>query len=561
MRALLFLLASTNLLVAETHWAFVPPVDAAVPAAPEWARSPVDAFLREASDLADQGRLMRRLSLDLRGLPVSLMEQEAFLKDDHPEALSRLTDRFLASPLYGERMAQDWLDLARYADTTGHAADQPRTMWLYRDWVIDALNTDMPYDQFTVEQLAGDRLANATESQRIATGFHRNSMQALGNNPRKEEFRVRGVVDRMDVTGQVWLGLSLACAECHDHTHDPISQKEYFQLYAIFNQTPHYGEKFKVRGPRLTVKRDGKEVEAQIMNTLETPRPTYIHVRGNFEARGEQVSAKLPALFGGSEVDRLGFARWLVSAEQPLTARVAVNRAWECFFGVGLVKTANDFGVNGEHPTHPKLLDWLALRFSREGWSMKRLHRDLVTSAAYLQSSVRFRMSAEALRDQALAVSGLLVDVQGGPSVFPQQPEGVGEFRDATAGEWTVSEDGDQYRRSLYTFWQRMAPHPAMTTFDAPSREWCTVTRSRTNTPMQALAMLNDPAMVEAQTAFAEHLDELPESSRLTHAFCLALARQPSAVEREQWELVPVSELSQTLATVLFNLDEFLTRE
>ena len=192
---------------------------------------------------------------------------------------------------------------------------------------------------------------------------------------------------------------------------------------------------------------------------------------------------------------------------------------------------------------------------------MKRLHRDLVTSAAYLQSSVRFRMSAEALRDQALAVSGLLVDVQGGPRVFPQQPEGVGEFRDATAGEWTVSEDGDQYRRSLYTFWQRMAPHPAMTTFDAPSREWCTVTRSRTNTPMQALAMLNDPAMVEAQTAFAEHLDELPESSRLTHAFCLALARQPSAVEREQWELVPVSELSQTLATVLFNLDEFLTRE
>jgi hypothetical protein len=504
---------------------------------------------------------MRRLSLDLRGLPVSLMEQEAFLQDHHPEAISRLADRFLASPQYGQRMAQDWLDLARYADTTGHAADQPRTMWLFRDWVIEALNADMPYDQFTIEQLAGDRLPNPTEGQRIATGFHRNSMQALGNNPRKEEFRVRGVVDRVDVTGQVWLGLSLACAECHDHKHDPISQKEYFQLYAIFNQTPHYGEKFEVRGPRLTVLRNGKEVEAQVMDNLETPRPTHVHIRGNFEALGEPVSPRLPALFGSEEMNRLSFARWLVSEEQPLTARVAVNRAWQQFFGRGLVVTANDFGTYGEEPTHPELLDWLALRFSREGWSMKRLHRDLVSSAVYLRSTVRFRLSAEALRDQALAVGGLLVDTLGGPSVFPRQPEGVGEFRDATAGKWTVSEGGDQYRRSLYTFWQRMAPHPAMTTFDAPSREWCSVTRSRTNTPMQALAMLNDPAMVEAQAAFAKRLDSLPETDRVRRAFRMALGREPSSAERERWRSIPSAELAETLATVLFNLDEFLTRE
>ena len=565
LRAMRFLVLSWLLVsasAADTHWAFVPPAEVEIPAVAEWAQSPVDAFLsEEPSGCPPPNQLMRRLSLDLRGVPVSLMEQEAFLEDEHPEAVSRLADRFLASPQYGERMAQDWLDLARYADTTGHAADQPRTMWLYRDWVIEALNADMPYDQFTIEQVAGDRLPNATESQRIATGFYRNSMQALGNNPRKEEFRVRGVVDRVDVTGQVWLGLSLACAECHDHTHDPISQKEYFQLYAIFNQTPHYGEKFKVRGPRLTAMRDGKEVEAQVMDTLETPRPTHIHVRGNFEERGEQVMAKLPALFGGGDVDRSGLARWLVSPEQPLTARVAVNRAWQRFFGVGLVGTANDFGVNGDRPTNPELLDWMALRFSREGWSRKRLHRDLVTSGGYQLATVRFRMTAEALRDQALSVSGLLVETMGGPSVFPQQPEGVGEFRDATAGEWTMSEGGDPYRRSLYTFWQRMAPHPAMTTFDAPSREWCTVTRSRTNTPMQALAMLNDPAMVETQTAFAATLEEFPESARLSHAFRMALAREPSSIERERWQTIPSAELSQTLATVLFNLDEFLTRE
>lgn len=548
----------------EAHWAFTPPVVVPLPASTNRAQTPIDAFFdqSESSTPASDRQLMRRLSLDLRGLPVSLSEQTAFLEETHPNRVERLADRWLASPHYGERMAQDWLDLARYADTTGHAADQPRTMWLYRDWVIEALNADMPFDQFTIEQLAGDRLPEATESQRIATGFHRNSMQALGNNPRKEEFRVRGVVDRVDVTGQVWLGLSIGCAECHDHTHDPISQKEYYQLLAIFNQTPHYGEKFQVRGPRLTVSRNGTEVEAQVMDDLETPRQTYIHLRGNFEARGEQVSPKLPKLFGGAPMDRLRFARWLVSEDQPLTARVTVNRAWQQLFGQGLVATANDFGLYGDKPTHPELLDWLALRFMQEGWSMKRLQRDLLSSALYQQAAPkRVRLSAEVLRDQALAVSGLLNTPLGGPSVFPQQPEGVGEFRDSTAGKWTVSEGGDRYRRSLYTFWQRMSPHPAMTTFDAPSREWCTVTRSQTNTPLQALAMLNDPAMVETQQAFAAKLDALPLAVRLSHAFQMALAREPSAAEAKRWSKVPPGELSQTLATVLFNLDEFLTRE
>ncbi len=584
------------------HWAFSAPKAVPVPRTSPAAnlRHPIDAFVWHRvkargialSPQADPDRLARRLSLDLRGLPVSPSERMAYQNDDSLNALDRLVDRWLASPFYGERMAQDWLDLARYADTTGHAADQPRTMWLFRDWVIDALNADMPYDQFTLEQLAGDRLPSASEAQQIATGFHRNSMQALGNNPRKEEFRVRGVVDRLDVTGQVWLGLSIACAECHDHTHDPISQKDYYGLFAIFNQVPHYGETFHVHGPRLTVSRknahgDTIAVDAQVMDTLLEPRPTFVHLRGNYEMRGERVLPGIPAVFDDGterEWNRLSFAQWLIADEHPLTARVAVNRAWQQFFHHGLVRTANDFGKYGEAPSHPDLLDWMTRRFQSGGWSLKRLHRDFLTSTVYRQRSAfrtdlheqdpknrwlarapRFRLTAETLRDQALAVSGLLVPTMGGPSVFPSQPEGVGQFRDATAGEWEESTGSDRFRRSLYTFWQRMAPHPAMTTFDAPTRETCTVTRSLTNTPLQALAMLNDPAMVEAQLAFAGHLDRLPHSARLEQAFLAALNRLPNTEEYAYWSALllkqPADERAAILATVLLNLDEFLTRE
>ena len=599
-RGLLCILLGASLSVAAPsaeHWAFLPPLSPRLPedVSLDWALGPVDAFALEAlgqrgmrpGTPAKKSTLMRRLSLDLRGLPVSPQEREAFLTDNSLQATERLIDRWLASPHYGERMAQNWLDLARYADTTGHAADQPRTMWLYRDWVIDALNADMPYDQFTVEQLAGDRLPNASEAQRIATGFHRNSTQALGNNPRKEEFRVRGIVDRLDVTGQVWLGLSIACAECHDHKHDPISQREYYQLFAIFNQVPHYGEKFKVHGPRMMVSRvvDGQlqDVQAQVMDELAQPRKTFVHLRGDFQQPGEEVTAALPAVFShrAAGLDRLGFARWLVADAHPLTARVAVNRAWQHFFGRGLVATANDFGKHGDPPTHPELLDWLAVRFRRGGWSGKRLSREILASAVYRQSSVRnttrdpenlglgraarFRLPAEVIRDQALAVSGLLVGEIGGPSVFPPQPEGVGEFRDATAGQWKESEGAARYRRSLYSFWQRMAPHPALTTFDAPSREWCTVSRAKTNTPLQALAMLNDPAMVEAQNAFADQLERLPASVRLSEAFRRALGREPDDEERLKWRdfflRQAPEERSRALAAVLFNLDEFLTRE
>ncbi len=572
------------------HWAFEPPERPRVPLAEvAKAHTAIDALLlhttKSLNAPASRKTLVRRLGFDLLGLPPTLEERDSFLADTHPNAYERLTDRLLASPHYGEKMAQHWLDLARYADTTGHAADTPRTMWLYRDWVIEAMNGDLPYDQFTIEQLAGDLLPDATEAQKIATGFHRNSMQALGNNPRKEEFRVKGIVDRLDTTGQVWLGLSLGCAECHDHKHDPISTKEYYQLYALFNNVPHLGEKFEVRGPRMTVMRtvngEPLEVQAQVMAELPTPRETYIHVRGNFEIPGDRVHPGLPALFEGPEVtDRLAFARWLVHPRHSLTSRVEVNRAWKHFFGRGLVKTLNDFGNNGEPPTHPRLLDWLAIEFQERGWSRKALHRQLVNSNIYRQSSAsslenyredprnntyarggRFRLPAEQIRDQMLTVSGLLVRELGGPSVFPPQPEGVGQFRDNTAGQWSTSEGANRFRRSLYTFWQRMSPHPSMTTFDAPSRERCTAERAVTNTPLQALVALNDPMLVEMRESFVRRLERVPEKDRIERAFTLTLSREPSSEERPAFEQLQKDHGWAAVATVLFNLDEFLTRE
>jgi|MDTC01.3.fsa_nt_gb hypothetical protein len=594
----LFLTQFQGVALADKHWAFQQPKRPEVPVpVSAWAANPIDAFIEAKhrrhhlapSSPASDATLLRRLSLALRGLPPNLVEQDHYLASGHRNKLERQIDRLLASPAYGERMAQDWLDLARYADTTGHAADMPRTMWLYRDWVITALNADQPYDQFTIEQLAGDLLPAPTESQLIATGFHRNSAQALGNNPRKEEFRVKGIVDRMEVTGQTWLGLTLACAECHDHKHDPISIREYYQLFAIFNNVPHEGEKFNVRGPRMDVKRvirgELTTLQAQVMAELPQPRATHIHLRGNFEQPGERVSPGLPDLFSHSPKaqTRLDFAQWLVTPKHPLTARVEVNRQWQQLFGVGLVKTADDFGTHGDSATHPNLLDYLAVEFQSHGWSRKRLQRSILASATYRQQSRRraedpdpdnrwlsragrFRLSAEIIRDQVLAASALLVSEIGGPSVFPPQPEVVGQFRDATAGKWETSEGADRFRRSLYTFWQRMSPHPAITTFDAPSRETCTVTRARTNTPLQALVQWNEPTISKAALALIDQLDRLPAPARVTMLFQRCLGRKPSAHESQRflnWVQAQSGDRAawKSLASVLFNLDEFLTLE
>jgi hypothetical protein len=780
------------------HWAYVKPVRA-TPGVP--AANPIDGFVLarlakeglQGSPEASRETLIRRVSLDLTGLPPTLPEIDAFLADTRPDAYERLVDRLLASPHFGERWARPWLDLARYADTNGLEKDRRRSIWKYRDWVIQALNSDLPFDRFTIEQLAGDMLPNPTNDQLIATGFHRNTMFNEEGGVDKDEAFFENLVDRVGTTSTVWLGSTIGCAQCHNHKFDPFSQKEFYQMMAFFNNgdkaTEDYGdtsqkylepqldlptpaqEKLRSKllaeikaidqkmkdvdlaaeqaaweqsirgaaadwkvlipaavsaknGAVLTAAKDGsilasganpssetytivgkagargitgiriealpdaslprggpgrdvygnffiKDIRVEgfqakdavsdegpvrfnkptdqiwsldasrddvrlprqfillagapfqgdelrvtirhesefgglalgkfrisyttaadpttvatvsarmrpllekasrtaaeekqlagfyrgraaslqadrdrlkdlrkemdglgIANTLifreragfERPS-TEIRIRGQFLSKGELVYAAVPAAFNPfpeSELpNRLGLARWIASRENPLTARVAVNRIWEQYFGRGIVETSEDFGSQGERPTHPELLDWLAVEFMDKGWSMKAMHRLIVTSATYKQDSrasaallekdpynkllargPRFRMEAEMIRDAALASGGLLSLKMGGPSVFPPQPEGVWDLP-YNDDQWKESQGEDKYRRGLYTFIRRTAPYPSMLTFDGTSREFCTVRRIRTNTPLQALTTLNDPAFFEAAQALARRL-------------------------------------------------------
>jgi hypothetical protein len=887
-----------------SHWAFVAPRRAAMPPVnqPAWARTPIDHFVLARLErkglapapTANRRTLIRRLSFDLLGLPPSSAEVDAFVRDKSPDAYERLVERMLDSPHYGERLAQNWLDLARYADTTGFAADSPRPMWLYRDWVIDSLNKNMPFDQFTIAQLAGDMLPEASDSDRLATGFHRNSMQALGNNPPKEEFRVKGIIDRVNTTARVWMGLTVGCAECHDHKFDPVTQRDYYGLFAIFNNIPHYGEKFGVHGPRIkttsplaerrrrqielelaslhrqlppstkeelsrrqqhwekqlaellpaapqtttgertatkknhpalvahwpltagqlvdrgpsparthllgaekgdnsasgqaglrlpagvylraedcdklrvagdltltariqtraevadivckydsqraerafvfgiggegeanatpgslfawisgeperfegvqvygsipvndgkphhvalvfrggesidlfvdghrdtTARRQGeipariaaskcdlllgagygldkdenkyfldgllqdvriyrnaipaaaeigalppailaavsskpsertdaeqesldaffrstdwgeaepelvhrieslaqelsslkRPTEAQVMLEMAEPRATHIHLRGDFEQPGERVDPAVPAcLSRGDEsgvTDRLAFARWLVDPDHPLTARVAVNRFWQHYFGSGLVRTADDFGLQGAWPSHPALLDWLAVEFIDSGWDIKALQRLIVNSASYRQSSEtgneaydrdpanrllgrgpRFRLPAEQIRDNALAISGLLSRKLGGPSVYPLQPAGLLEEKGQLQYHpaWITSSHSERYRRGLYVYWKRMHLYPSLATFGAPTRERCTVERPLANTPLQALVLLNDPVFVEAARHFAQQIlahggDRVADQIDYALQRCLGRAASDEELER-----------------------------
>jgi mono/diheme cytochrome c family protein len=916
--------------VWQKHWAFMTPTRPSLPPVknPDWTRNGIDHFVlarleKEGltpSREADRTTLIRRVTLDLTGLPPTPAEVDAFLADTGPDAYERLVDRLLASPGYGERMAIPWLDAARYADTNGYQSDGNRTMWRWRDWVIEALNANMPFDQFTVEQLAGDLLTHPTLEQRIATGFNRNHRGNAEGGIIPEEYAVEYVVDRVDTTATVWLGLTLGCARCHSHKYDPFTHKEYYRLFAFFNNVPERGKAvkygnsppmipaptraqrkqlanldarlqaarraFAALGPQLeraetawarkrdsarpitwdfrpglvahfpldgsgkgtfkggeatfvpgpvgkaarfdgkgfldvgnvgdfgfydkftlaawvfaadqrggvvlsrmadtdrsdgyslelrggkvqlnlvkrwlddalrveTVKAlapgcwhhvaatydgsrtvrgvalyiDGQRQELKInlddlnqsfqtkapfrigagggaesrfhgnisdvrvhddslsaeevelvatpepiskiaalpaskrtprqahklracfldhdapasirktwqqvlalreerqrlresfpttmvMEEMPRPRDTFVLLRGQYDKPGEKVTpgvpAVLPPMSRGAKANRLGLARWLVSRDNPLTARVTINRYWQMFFGTGLVKTAEDFGVQGEPPSHPELLDWLAREFMRS-WDVKAMHRLIVTSATYRQSSrvsrtliqkdpdnrllargSRMRLSAERIRDQALAVSGLLVERLGGPSVKPYQPKGLWEELAGTAYKQDRGEN--LYRRSLYTFWKRTIPPPSMTSFDATAREACTVHRSRTNTPLQALTLMNDVTFVEASRALAQRVlreGGKSHAERLTLAFRLATGRRPRPQELMVLELglrqyladyrknqasarklvrvgdsgpprnVNVSELAAytTVASMLLNLDEVVTRE
>jgi Protein of unknown function (DUF1553)/Protein of unknown function (DUF1549)/Planctomycete cytochrome C len=593
------------------HWSFEKPRRPALPriAQTDWPQNAVDNFVLAKLDdaglkpsaEADRYTLVRRLSLDLRGLPPSPEEVENFVEDERPGAYERLVDRMLADPAFGERWARPWLDLARYADSAGYASDPLRTIWLYRDWVIDALNADMPYDEFTIEQIAGDLLPHPSTEQLVATAFNRNTMTNTEGGTDDEEFRVAAVKDRVDTTLDVWMGLTVGCAKCHSHKYDPITQKEYYQLFAIFNQTadndqPSETPTLALASPdiagkraeadaqidalkqRLQVVKNRKQLQRQIAR-LERSKPkvptvpvmrelpakehrkTHVMIKGNFLVTADEVGPGVPAFFGSlpkdSPSDRLALARWLVDRSNPLTARVAVNRIWAQLFGKGIVETEEDFGTQGRPPSHPKLLDWLAVEYMHRNWDTKAIIRLLVSSATYRQASVisrpalekdpdnrlygrapRFRLEAEMIRDQALALSGLSSGKMKGPSVFPPQPAGL--WRAAFNGadrSWKTSTGLDRYRRGLYTFWRRTIPYPSMTTFDAPSREVCTARRVRTNTPLQAFVTLNDPVYVEAAQALARrivHEGGPSPQERCRYAIRLCLARPPQLHEVDE---------------------------
>ena len=726
-----------------SHWALQPIRRPQLPAVgvamPE--HGPIDRFIQKRlraeglrpSPSADRSTLIRRVTLDLTGLPPSPAQVASFLSDSRPSAYECLIDRLLASPYYGEKRARHWMDLCHYADSDGYLTDQLRPVaWRYRHWLVEALNADLPFDQFTIEQLAGDLLPECSIEQQIATGFLRQTLSNREGGAGHEEFRVEQVVDRVQMAGTIWLGLTVGCSRCHDHKYDPLLQNEFYQLYAIFDNTdeinidaplpgelkqyllekPEYDRKraemlaplaeqiaelqarweekllytWKHRGEssswdrqwevlglvwggglgegqlegveivklpaqrRSQLQKDRildyflangaiideprwkelklkelreklEELRAELPQLtraptmLETPNPrqTYVHLRGNFRTRGDDVQSGLPECLprpeNVSHPDRLSFAEWLCWSGNPLTSRVAVNRMWQELFGNGFVRTPDDFGTRGSPPSHPELLDWLAVDFMDQGWSSKAMLRQIIGSATYRQSSRTgpdlqsrdpanillarqsgLRFSSEQVRDSILFASGLLSRKLGGPSVRPPQPDSV--VIEGFENKWVLSGGEDRHRRGLYTFIQRTSPFAQGVTFDAANAGRTCTRRERSNTPLQALTLLNDPVFFEAAQAMALrilHENEGDDTERIDFAFQLCLSRVPGPTERErllaylqeQREIFKddpqavdaiVSERTEgpdkhqwaawtAVASVLLNLHEFITRE
>ncbi len=704
------------------HWSFRPvrrPVPPQVSDA-QWVRNPIDRFILER--LEEEGlepspetsriTLLRRLSLDLLGLPPSPAAVDGFLADTRPGAYERLVERLLASPHYGERWGRHWLDAARYADSDGFS-DGPRQIWMYRDWVVRSLNRDLPFDRFTIQQLAGDLIPDASKKQIVATGFHRNTLLNQEGGIDVEQYRVERVVDRVETTGATFLGLTVGCARCHDHKYDPVSQQEFFQLYSFFNnieeRSPElektdrprhwpflefgsdeeftrrdiirsqvalleeelktYEKELLARLPQWEKELDPerrrafppevqrilalpaeerneiqlktlhllhkeqdlghstrkagidslKQAEPKLSSTLvmkelPEPREAYIHLGGEFTRRGDPVQpdvpAVLPPLTAQSRPNRMDLARWLVDPGHPLTARVTVNRIWQRYFGAGLVETENDFGTQGSLPSHPALLDWLASELIRKDWSLKAMHRLIVTSAAYRQSSRhrddaakldptnrllarqhRLRLESEVVRDVCLAASGLWNRALGGPPVFPPQPQGSSRLGHSKRS-WVASQGEDRFRRGLYTHFWRSTPHPALMVFDSPNGITTCTRRSRSTSPLQALTLLNDEAFYEFAQGLARRvLREGPDqdAERIDYTFRVCLSRPPSAEEstqlkrflnhqrhdlaqrpREAQSLLSLESEDEDpqelaawtlLSSVLLNLDELITRE
>jgi Protein of unknown function (DUF1553)/Protein of unknown function (DUF1549)/Planctomycete cytochrome C len=573
------------------HWAFIPPQKISPPEVEDesWPHNEIDKFILgkleevglEPNPIADKERLLKRVTLDITGLPPSLDLQDKFLNDASENAYEKIVDELLARPQYGEKMAAYWMDLSRYADSHGYQDDGLRTMWPWRDWVIHAFNKNYPYDQFVTWQLAGDLLPEPTKEKLLATGFNRNHKITQEGGVIPEEYRIEYVTDRTNTFGKAFLALTFECAHCHDHKYDPISQKAYYSTFAFFNQVPEKGllgdiqlasladpPKIKITSQEVDKilsfinKKDTASVEVMVMKDSSWRRPTYILKRGAYDAHGEKVSFDLPSAilpFDSTKYanNRSGLATWLFDKKNPLTARVFVNRMWQEIFGRGLVKTSGDFGMQGEMPSHPQLLDWLALDFMEQGWNIKRLIKQMVMSSTYCQSSVvgkekisvdpenillargpRIRLSAEMVRDMALESSGLLVKEIGGPSMKVYQPNGIWESSTSGRGVLAhyVQDHGDRlYRRGLYSFIKRTVPPPGMLVLDGSNRDQCEVKRLRTNTPLQALVLLNDPVVLESARVFAERLmtEQLKPEERITKAFQSILCRKPKKEELE----------------------------
>lgn len=573
----------------EPHWAFVSPKKMPLPKVKDksWPTNEIDYFILDKmreqgltpNPAASKVHLLKRLSLDLTGLPPDPRMMEKFVADDSPDAYERVLDQLLEDPAYGEKLAVLWMDVSRYSDSYGYQDDNVRTQWPYRDWVIHAFNTNLPYDQFITWQLAGDLLPNATKEQILATAFNRNHKYTEEGGVIDEEYRVEYILDKTNTFSKAILGMTVECAQCHDHKYDPISQENYFQLYAFFNNTPEKGYEGDVsqskpaKTPILFIESEDTESILSFLNKKDTSRmmvsvmeefkdtlrQTYILSRGLYDAPTDPVTPSTPpAIMSFPESlpqNRLGLAQWTVDKENPLTARVFVNLIWQEIFGTGLVKTAGDFGMQGDMPTHPELLDWLAVDFMENGWDIKRLIRLIVSSSTYRQSAIvekkklekdpdnlylssapRLRLNAENIRDLVLASSGLLVKEIGGPSVKPYQPDGLWEAATSGRGELAIyrqDKGEDLYRRGLYTFIKLTSPPPSLAIFDASNRDLCEVTRGRTNTPLQALAMLNDPLVLEASRVLATRLMGSftnPESA-IEEAFKRIVCRYPEKQE------------------------------
>lgn len=576
------------------HWSFlIPEKPRTLPEADEdWVINPIDNFVfakmktknLSPSEIENKETLLKRVCFDITGIPPSLELQNKFLADNSPKAYEKVVDELIANKHFGEKMAVQWLDVARYADSHGYQDDGLRTMWPWRDWVIHAFNSNYSYKKFITWQISGDILAQKmpnhikAKEMTLATGFNRNHKITQEGGVIDEEYRVEYVTDRTNTFGKSILALTFECAKCHDHKYDPISQKDYYSTFAFFNQVPEKGlfgtiDASFADPPNIEIKdadvksifnfinkKDTTKLHVMVMRDTSKTRPTYILNRGNYGEHGPTVGFGLPKSILNYdttlyEKSRYGLSQWLFADANPLTSRVFVNRIWQQIFGRGLVKTTGDFGMQGELPTHPELLDWLAVDFKQNGWNVKRLVKQLVMSATYKQSSKmsdnsiktdpeniylsrasRIRFPAETVRDHLLSASDLLNPEIGGASIKPYQPKGIWEI--ATSGRGSLSRyvqdhGSDLYRRGMYVFIKRTVPPPNMLIFDASTRDQCEVQRGRTNTPLQALAMLNDPQVLECSRVLAQSqlLKHKNAEDAIIEGFRKIVCRKPSSSE------------------------------